>query len=199
MPAWSCQNKCHIFQKVDVSFGEKNTLMFWHYRKAQHALPLICFVREAQYHGNDKDIQIRSVEKASRLCSWQHCCVGLAVEWKKKGFRAEVAILLSSLLLCNALCLGRQALKRLLFGSGSAWFIDIFFMEGTHWIDSFCNFLPLHHCTFLFTMPQPLCSDCCLGSSTGWGKAEEAARWNRTEKGNPIHLFQKRCHRLPQS
>lgn len=65
--------------------------------------------------------------------------------------------------------------------------------EGTHWIDSFCNFPPLHHCTFLFTMPQPLCSDCCQSSLTGWGKAGDAAQWNRTEKGSRIHLFQWCC------
>lgn len=69
---------------------------------------------------------------------------------KKEGFSTKVAILLSCTVLWNALCLGRQALKGCCLALATCLIYRHFFSwrEGTHWIDSFCNFLPLHHCTF---------------------------------------------------
>lgn len=122
-------------------------------------------------------------------------------EWKKeRKLSTKVAMLLSCTLLFIALCLGRQAVKVAVKAWPLAWFIDIFsWREGSHWIDSFCNFLTLHHCTFLFTMPQPLCPDCCQGSLTGWRKeAGEAAQWNRTHEGSLIHLSHCCCCHVPQ-
>lgn len=119
MPACSCQNRCHIFPKGGclIFFQVK------HCSSGTTGTPCVPYFlirneKASQCHANDKEMTIRSGWGKKKR---QDCVVVGAEKWlseKRKRFSTKAAVLLSRTLLSAALCLGRQALKRLLFGSG---------------------------------------------------------------------------------